>query len=66
MTNLQKMRIERGMTQQELSSRSGVPLQTIQRLEIGYRTVDKCALERALRIADALTCDVREIMEKQD
>ena len=63
MTNLQRLRLEQGLSQSQLASLAEVPVQYIQHLEIRYRNINKMALDRAIAIADALGCDVRDLME---
>lgn len=65
MTNLQKIRKERGLTQAELAKRSGVSLKTIQALEVGRNNINKAEVMKVLRIADALECPVRNLMEAE-
>lgn len=66
MTNLQRIRKERGISQAELSARVGINLRTLQHYEQGDRDINGAAVETVLRIADALGCDPRELMEKGD
>lgn len=65
MTNLQRIRKERGISQAELSERARISISTLQHYEQGYRDINGAAVETVFRIADALGCDPRELMEKE-
>ena len=63
MTNLQRLRLEKGLSQSQLAKLAGVPVPYLQHLEIGTRNINKTALDRAIALAEALDCDVRDLME---
>lgn len=65
MTNLQRIRKQRGLTQAELSRRSRVGLKTIQALEIGQNNINKANVMTCLKLADALETTVRSILEAE-
>jgi transcriptional regulator with XRE-family HTH domain len=56
------LRIERGMTQQELSNVSGIYIRQIQKLEAGDILPSNMSLENALNLADALGVPPRELL----
>lgn len=61
-TNLQKARLEAGMSQSQLAAKAGISLRTLQHYEIGDRNIRKAAIETGLRIANALGCDINKII----
>ena len=60
---LKEMRMEKSMTQEKLSKRSGISVRTIQAYECGLRRIDGAALETLCRFAIALDCRIRDIIE---
>lgn len=60
---LKEMRIEKCMTQEQLSEKSGVSVRTIQAYECGLRRIDGATLETLCRFAIALDCRIRDIIE---
>lgn len=62
MSNLKKMREAKGMSQSKLAEASGVNVRMIQHYEQGFRDINKAEVVTALRLADALGCDVRKIL----
>lgn len=53
-----------GIRQRELAARTGIPFRQIQRLE--YTGMKGCAIETAIKLADALKCDVRDFIDWED
>ena len=64
MSNLQKMRKAKNMSQSQLAAASGVPLRMIQYYEQGARDINKAGVTTALKLADALECNVKEILNE--
>lgn len=60
--NLKKLRIAAGITQAELAQRSGVNIRMIQYYEQGFKDLSKAAFDTGLRIAEALGCDPRDLI----
>jgi len=60
--NLKAMRNRRGISQAELADKSGVSLRLIQAYEQGYRDINEAQVMTVLNLADALRCDVRDII----
>lgn len=60
--NLKTMRMAKGMSQSALAEASGVSVRMIQHYEQGFRDVNKAEALTVLRLADALGCDVRDIL----
>lgn len=61
-SRLKFMREEKGMSQSELSRKSGVSLRSIQMFEQGNRDINKAQCVTVLQLAEALDCDVYEII----
>jgi len=61
-SRLKFFREEKGMSQSELAKASGVPLRNIQAFEMGYRDINKAQVLTVLQLAEALDCDVYEII----
>ena len=57
--NLRRLRLDAGLTQMELSNRSGLDMAEISRLETGLRDV---RLSTIVRLADGLEVPVRALM----
>ena len=64
MSNLKKIRIEKGLTQGQLAIKSHVELRTIQAYEQGYRDITKASYENLSKLAVALECDIEKFLEK--
>lgn len=60
---LKEMRMEKSMTQEQLSKKSGVSFHTIQAYEYGLRRIDGASLETLCRLAIALNCRIQDIVE---
>ena len=63
MTNLQRIRKERGLSQSELSKLSDVPVRSIQAYEIGTKNINGCAALTVYKLAKALGVRSEEILE---
>ena len=61
-TKLEWARRMAGMTQAELSAKSGVNIRQIQRVEIGEAETGNMTAQNLLAIADALGVDIRELL----
>lgn len=62
---LKEMRMEKSMTQEQLADSSGVPVRTIQAYESGLRRIDGATLETICKLAIALDCRIRDIVEDE-
>ena len=60
--NLLRVRKEKGLTLQELSKLSGVYLQTIQKIESGITPIDSVKLGTLVKLAKALKCKVKDLV----
>lgn len=64
--NLKKYRENSGLSQRELAEKAGVHITAIGKLESGERSFGKLRLETALKIADALSADVRSLIDEEN
>ena len=62
-TNLKRKRLEVDLSQRELSEASGVPLRMLQEYEQGRKNINKAQAGYVVRLADALCCEVKDILE---
>ncbi len=62
MSNLKKIRELREMTQAELADKSGVNVRMIQHYEQGTKDIRKSNVITALKLSEALGCDIKEIL----
>lgn len=62
MSNLRKLRTEKNMTQKQLADASGVNIRQIQRIETGEGDMSNVTLGNAVKLADALGVDVKELL----
>lgn len=51
-----------GMTQRELAEKSGVNIRQIQKYESGEYDIGNMTLKNALALADALECEVKDLI----
>ena len=63
MTNLQRIRTKRGISQKELSVLSGIPIRTIQGYEQLKRKIDGAGLKILCVLCEILKCRVDELLE---
>lgn len=61
-SRLQFMRKEAGLSQSELAKKSGVSVRLIQAYEQGLKDINKGQVVTVLQLAEALECDVYEII----
>lgn len=64
-SRVQILRVALGLTQKELAERSNINIRQIQKYEYGEYDTGKMMLRNAIALADALECDVRELMEHE-
>ena len=62
-SRVQILRVALGLTQKELAERSNINIRQVQKYEYGEYDTGKMMLRNAIALADALECDVRELME---
>ncbi len=56
------MRESKDMTQAELAEKAGVNLRTVQNYEQGFKDINKATVLTVLRLAEALECNVYDIL----
>jgi len=61
-TKLQKVRLAAGLSQSQLAAKAGISLRTLQHYEIGDKDIRKAAVDKVLALAEALECDIKEII----
>ena len=61
-SRVQSLRAALGLTQKELAERSNINIRQIQKYEYGEYDTGKMMLRNANALADALECDVRELL----
>ena len=62
MSKLKKLRTAKNMTQKQLADGSGVNIRQIQRVENGDSDMSNITLGNAIKLADALGVDVKELL----
>ena len=62
-TKLQTVRKASGMSQRELSEKSGISLRSIQQYEQKAKDINKAAVDSILALANALGCKVEDLIE---
>ena len=63
MCTLKAARRRAGLTQEELSERSGVSLSALRAYECRGKDLDRAQTETVLRLANALKCDISDILD---
>ena len=61
-SRLKFMREDKGISQVELANKSGVNLRMIQHYEQGYKDINNAKVITVLSLAEALGCDVYDII----
>jgi len=59
---LKEIRESRGMSQQDLADKSGIPKRMIQAYEQGYRNINGAKLSTLLTFANVLNCPIDQIV----
>lgn len=62
LSNVRSLRVSRGITQKELAEKSNINIRQVQKYESGEYDTGKMMLRNAITLADALECDVRELL----
>lgn len=63
MSNLQRIRRERGFSQSELAARSGVNVRMIQNYEQGKNDINAAEAMTVFLLSQALDCGMRDLLE---
>lgn len=65
-TKLQAQRHKKGYTQKEVAQWAGIPLQTLQKLEIGANKIDSLNITYLLALCRELECGLEDILESDE
>lgn len=65
-TNLQKIRIKRGLSQDDLAAVSGVPKRRIQTYEQRTRLIEGARLDVLCSLSKALNCKIEHILDDKE
>lgn len=63
MTNLQKIRKDKGITQAELAQAAGVNVKMVQKYEQGIKDVNHAQAQTVIKLALALKCNILDLLE---
>ena len=66
MTNLKQKRLDAGMTQAQVAEAAGISLRSLQDFEQGRHPINKAAAITVYKLATALGCEVKDILEIED
>lgn len=66
MSNIKKVRIEKGLTQAQLAEKSGLNIGTLRHYEQGSKNLDNAKIETLMDICDALDCKLYEIIQNEE
>lgn len=61
-SGLLRQRSLAGLTQKELAEKAGINIRLVQKYESGEYDAENMTLKSAIALADALGCDVRELL----
>ena len=64
MTNLRRLREERGLSRSQLAEASGVSVRMIEQYELGIRSINGSAALTVYKLAQALGCTVEDLLEE--
>ena len=63
MNKLKAMREKRGLSQAQLSEQTGISYRTLQYYEQNQLNFDHCKIDKIMKTAIVLQCDVEDIIE---
>lgn len=66
MTNLQRIRLERGLSQSQLAKAANVKLRSIQAYEQKAKDINKLQLQSACKLAKVLSIRPEELLEDDE
>lgn len=66
MTNLQRIRLERGLSQSQLANAANISLRTIQAYEQKAKDINKAQLKIACKLAKVLSIRPEELLEDDE
>ena len=65
-TKLQKIRVQRGLSQNQLAAKSGVTRRSIQCYEQQFRDIDGARLSTLCALCSVLDCNIEDILENEE
>lgn len=65
MTNLQRLRVAKGLSQSDLSAAAGISVRRIQCYEQGTRPIDGAKIDALCDMALALGCRIEDLLENK-
>ena len=66
MTKIKEVRTAKGLTQKELSEKSGLSIRTLQHYEQGGKNFDHARIDTLLNVCEALDCTLFDILENEE
>lgn len=64
-SNLKRIRVMKGFTQQDIAALSGINIKSIASYEQDPEKINKASVETIYQLADSLGCDISDIIEKK-
>lgn len=65
MSNLKRLREEKGLSQSQLANASGANLRMIQHYEQGVKDINKANGENLYKLSKALDCQIEDLLDKE-
>lgn len=65
-TKLKRLRVKRGLSQNDLANISGVSLRTLQKFENDPSRIDSTKLLTHCKLCEALNCKIGDIVENEE
>lgn len=62
-SNLKRIRVLKGFTQQDVADLSGINIKSISAYEQDPEKINKASLETAAKLSDCLGCEIEELLE---
>lgn len=66
MNALKSMREKRGLSQSQLAKKARVDVRMVQHYEQGFKDINRANVLTVLRLAEALDCDITDILNERD
>lgn len=64
-SNLKRVRVSKGFTQQDIAVLSGINIKSIASYEQDPEKINKASVETVYQLADSLGCDMSDIIERK-
>lgn len=65
-TKLRRIRVEKGLSQSQLSKLAGIPIQTLRRYEQNVHKIDDVKLKTVIVLCECLGCRIGDIIESEE